>query len=320
MTKIARRYPQHNIGLYRDDGLGVFNESPQKVEKIKKDLCSIFRKYGLKITVEANIKTADYLDITLNLTTEEYYPYMKAGNAPLYVHSKSNHPPTILKNLPESVNKRLSELSSNENVFDRSKPVYQQALNDAGYKHNLTYTKPTSSKPRNRQRKNILWFNPPFSKSVTTNLGKSFLDLVKKNFPVNSKLSKIFNRNTLKLSYSTMDSIAQNIGSHNKALLTERNNDEAAKCNCRNKATCPVPDQCTAKCVIYQATVTSNGTSETYVGSTFNSFKSRLNDYHTSFKYPQYRKKTKLSKHVWELQDADKAYTITWKFLTGKAV
>ena len=237
----------------------------KKQKKIKKDLCAIFGKYGLKITVEANVKTADYLDITLNLTTEEYYPYMKVGNAPLYVHSESNHPCTILKNLPESVNKRLNELSSNEEVFDRSKPVYQQALNDAGYQYNLTYAKPTTPKPRNRQRKNILWYNPPFSKSVKTNLGKSFLELVTKHFPDNSKLYKIFNRNTLKLSYSTMDNVAQNIGSHNKALLTGRDNHEAATCNCRNKATCPVPGQCTAKCVIYQATVTTNGTSETYV-------------------------------------------------------
>ena len=241
---------------------------------------------------------------------------MKPGNVPRYVHSKSNHPHSILKNIPVSINKRLCELSSNEEVFNKAKPVYQQALNDAGYKYNLNYTQSPASNSRNRHRRDIIWYNPPFSKSVTSNIGKSFLDLVKKNFPQTSKLHKIFNRNTLKLSYSCMDNVAQNIGSHNKSLMTARNDDEeAASCNCRNKATCPVPDKCTAKCVVYQATVTTNNSSETYVGSTFNSFKTRLNDYHTSFRYPKYRTKTQLSKYIWELLDAKKDYTIKWKFL-----
>ena len=76
-----------------------------------------------------------------------------------------------------------------------------------------------------------------------------------------------------------------------------------------------MPGQCTAKCVIYQATVTTTTSSETYVGSTFNSFKTRLNDYNTSFKYDKYRKKPRLSNHIWALKDAHTDYTIKWKFL-----
>ena len=43
-----------NVGLYRDDGLSAFNKAPQEIERIKKDLCAIFRDNDLKITVEAN--------------------------------------------------------------------------------------------------------------------------------------------------------------------------------------------------------------------------------------------------------------------------
>ena len=57
-----------NFGLYRDDGLGVTKASPRQTEIIKKELCDIFGKFGLKITIEANKKIVNFLDVTLNLT------------------------------------------------------------------------------------------------------------------------------------------------------------------------------------------------------------------------------------------------------------
>ena len=38
-----------NIGLYRDDGLAVSDLQPQEVERMKKKICSLFRKHGLEI-------------------------------------------------------------------------------------------------------------------------------------------------------------------------------------------------------------------------------------------------------------------------------
>ena len=83
--------------------------------------------------------------------------------------------------------------------------MYETALNESGYKTTMTYTKTTNVNNRNRAR-NIIWFNPPYSQNVKTNIGKTFLKLVKKHFPRGHKLYKIFNRNTLKLSYSCMSS------------------------------------------------------------------------------------------------------------------
>ena len=45
-----------------------------RVEMIKKDLCKIFNKYGLKITMEANKKIVNFLDVTLNLANGTYLP------------------------------------------------------------------------------------------------------------------------------------------------------------------------------------------------------------------------------------------------------
>ena len=57
-----------DFGLYRDDGLGISKASSRQTELIKEDLCSIFSNYGLKITIEANKKTVNLLDVTLNMS------------------------------------------------------------------------------------------------------------------------------------------------------------------------------------------------------------------------------------------------------------
>ena len=52
----------------------------------------------------------DFLDITLDLRTAIYKPYKKPNSNLTYIHKQSNHPPSIIKNLPKSINKRLSDL------------------------------------------------------------------------------------------------------------------------------------------------------------------------------------------------------------------
>ena len=81
---------KENMGLYRDDGLGIFkNMSGPEVERKKKELVKISKNNGLSIT-------ADFLDITFDLVKESYQPYKKPNDDPLYINIKSNHPPSIL--------------------------------------------------------------------------------------------------------------------------------------------------------------------------------------------------------------------------------
>ena len=54
---------------------------------------------------------------------------------------------------------------------------------------------------KNRKRK-IIWFNPPFCRLASINVGKYFLKLIDKHFKHDNILHKIFNRKTLKISYS----------------------------------------------------------------------------------------------------------------------
>ena len=88
-------------------------------------------------TIEANKKIVNFLDVTFDLSRGNYKPYMKPNNKLLYVHRLSNHPPALLKNIPGNINKRLTEISSNEQVFNEAIPPYQQALEKSGYDFKL---------------------------------------------------------------------------------------------------------------------------------------------------------------------------------------
>ena len=101
------------------------------------------------------------------------------------------------------VNKRLSDFSYNEEEFNKAKPLYENALKDSRFNTSIKYAKDEVKSNRNINRK-IIWFNPPFSQNVKTNIGKTFIKLVKKHFPKHHKLSKIFNTSTLKLSYGCL--------------------------------------------------------------------------------------------------------------------
>ena len=296
LHKIKAKYG-NNFGLYRDDGLGVTNATPRQVEMIKKDLCSIFSEYGLKITIEANKKIVNFLDVTLNLSNGTYMPYTKPNNIPLYVHKKSNHPPQIIENIPKSINKRLSEISFDQNSFDIAAPLYQKALSDSGYKHHLVFSPSNTSQPPNPARKNrhrdIVWYNPPYSKNVATNVGRTFLKILDEEFPKGHVLHKIFNRNTVKVSYSCMSNLKHNIDGHNKSTLQKKIVPSKTR-NCRKPADCPLAGNCLKESVVYQATVATedNRPDQTYVGLTENSFKTRFTNQKASFNHPcktQYR-------------------------------
>ena len=145
-----------------------------------------------------------------------------------------------------SIEKRLSSLSSSKEIFEEAAPYYEQCLSNCGYKQKLNYRDPTSPNiitKRKRQR-NILWFNPPYSKTVKTKIGKFFLQLIKKHFPKEHKFHKIFNKNTLKLSYSSMSNIKTRINAHHRYILQYTLSKNAKQCNCQQKENCTMNGAC----------------------------------------------------------------------------
>ena len=133
-----------------------------------------------------------------------------------YINIESNHPPSIIKQLPLSIESRLSTLSSSEEIFVISS---QDALDKSGYKHKLKYKVNIDTPNNKKQQRNITCFNLPYSKNVKTNIGKKFLNLIKKHFPPHREFHKIFNKNMVKISYSCTRNIKTIINSHNAKLL-----------------------------------------------------------------------------------------------------
>ena len=268
------------------------------------------------------MKRVNYLDITFNLNDSTYRPYQKENNEINYIHKESNHPPSIIKQLPLSIESRLSRLSSNENIFKNAIPVYDEALKRSGYTHELKYQppKPNQNKNNNKKRKrNIIWFNPPYSQNVTTKIGKVFLELIDKHFPEHNKLSKLFNRNTVKVSYSCTQNIKSIINSHNQKILNPKENESNQRnCNCIKKEKCPLQQNCLMKNIVYKATVTSdipNYKRKRYLGSCETTFKLRFGNHKRSFNHKRYKNDTELSNEIWKIKQANGTPHITWEII-----
>ena len=81
----------------------------------------------------------NFLDITFDLRSGTFKPYTKPGNASQHVNVQSNHLPSIVRRIPETINQRLSRISSDKQSLDASTRPYQEALKKSGYSYNLHY-------------------------------------------------------------------------------------------------------------------------------------------------------------------------------------
>ena len=319
--KKSKIFTDNEFGLYRDDGLGIIrSKSPRSAENTAKYLIKLFKQNGFKITTETGLFQTDFLDVSFNILNSSYQPYNKPNSPILYVNNKSNHPRQVLKQLPQTINRRLINLSNNQESFNNVKNEYQKALNSANYKDNLKYDNTISPKSNKKQRKrDIIFFNPPFSLNVNSKIGKQFLHLITTTFDENHPYNKIFNRNTIKISYSCTSNFKSKIIAHNNKILNkdntnDKNNTNDKLCNCR-KEPCPLNNQCLISNIIYKATITTDKTTKQYLGSTGNTFKQRYRNHKSSFNNINKRHATELSNYIWNLKDNKTDFKIKWEIL-----
>ena len=328
-----------NSGLYRDDMLGVTQLQGKDAERLKQKIIKVFQDESLTVKIEVNKKVVDYLNVTLSLLDGTHRDYMKPGQVLNYVHQHSNHPPVVTKSITEGIAYRLSVNSSNQALFDDAKKPYEEALKRSGLNHNLVY-KPevaggSAPKRRRRRRNNVIWFNPPWCNSVTTDIGRQFLRIVDSCFPPGHQLHKIFNRRTIKVSYSTMPNLGRIVSSHNTRVLKSLNPVQPKRpwgnCSCpkrkRDANECPLAGQCIEEQVVYQATVKVNVDDgapavpdQTYLGITEPEWKLRHGNHKQDFKKVSQRGRTCLSKYIWSLKDKglveERDYNITWALVS----
>ena len=153
-------------------------------------------------------------------------------------------------------------------------------------------------------------------------MAKIFLNLIEKHFPRSSKLHKIFNKNTVKVSYSCTQNISQIIKGHSKKIV-QKETQETLDCNCRVKTDCPLNGDCRKESVTYKCTVTTcDSKKRVYLGLTEGEFKKqRYYDHDKSFKNEFYGNSTTLASYIWEMKKRKNVTAaIAWEVLrTAKA-
>ena len=184
--------------------------------------------------------------------------------------------------MPASIKTPLSNLYSTETIFKESTTQYENNLRQSGSNKKLSF-KPTDIKHQkhSKHKGKIIWFNPPFSKNVSTKIRKSFLSLLDLHFPRNHIYSSILKRNRMKVSYSCMQNIKCVINNHNMKFLNNTAEIEEG-CNCRNRNSYPLDGKCLTPNIIYEAQITSNQPNykqKIYIGTAETDFKHRFNNH-----------------------------------------
>ena len=105
----------------------------------------MFKKKSLDIVITWNMKNSQlpspYAKLK-RLNDGSYSPYKKPDEETNYIHVnfKTNFfKKSILKQLPMSIEKRLSSLWSPKDICKETTPYYEKYLSNCGYTENLNY-------------------------------------------------------------------------------------------------------------------------------------------------------------------------------------
>ena len=118
------------------------------MDRARMNVMKIFKEVGFKIEIQKHLKIVNFSDMIFNLANGTYRLYKKANESSLYINTSYSHPSQVIKQLPTSITKRLSNNSSNEEIFNVSEYEYETALKNSGYQQNYYSVK------RNRESRN----------------------------------------------------------------------------------------------------------------------------------------------------------------------
>ena len=264
--------------------------------------------------------------VTVDLMCWKYCPYRKENNDQCYINRQSNHPPPVLaKSPPPSADALLALQATGERsmLWLHCTTTHLQPAEKLTFMADRKESTTTQTERRRTRLRKIIWFNPPYCKSVQTNIDGKWLSLVNKHIRKGGPLSKIFNHNTLKVSFSCMSNVATIITSYN--LWTARfctlswSQDQlglwtnhAGFATAGNCSLAPIAGTCLTSSVVYKAGLTEVDRKATkyYFGLTESTFKQHYANHQTNFRYEWYRNSGELSKHVWKLKDENKKFAV----------
>ena len=174
------------------------NASRPQSERTRKDITREFKKQGLNTSLSTNLIICNFFDVTLNLTDGTHYPYRKPNNETLYIDTNSIHPSTIIKHLPAAIGQRVSDISSNKELFDKVKTHHESALKQSGHDEKLIYTE--------RKKPSVVYNANVITESDTT--GKNYIGLTEGTFKQRYTQHKLSFRNR---NYSNSTELSKHI-------------------------------------------------------------------------------------------------------------
>ena len=205
-------------------------------------------------------------------------------------------------------------------MFNTAKGDYEEALKHSGYSNNnLSFYQSSTNHVKRQRHRNIIWFNPPYSRAVITNVAKKFLQLIDLHFPPSNKFHQSFKRNNVKVSYCCRQNVGNIIKSHNKKLINARIHHEQPY-NCRKKEGSLLEEKCRTENIIFKCIASTSGHPyKVYLGTVEGDFKKRYCNHISSFKNEMQMNKTTLAKDVWEQKQRHNV-TPTLKWYIVKSV
>ena len=138
----------------------------------------VFKIRSIQCILKANLRIVSFLDIALDLRNNTYERYNNPENHTVYINISSDVPKTIwmMRNLPKSITKRLSDLSSTKEIFQKAAVIYCEALKKDGFNEPLVFTpkaNATDNTSKKKRKHKIKWFILPFPLNVKTNIGRT---------------------------------------------------------------------------------------------------------------------------------------------------
>ena len=191
--------------------------------------------------------------------------------------------------------------------------LYNNALVESRFRYKITFqkqqnTSTVTNNTKNRKRRDC----SPFSLNVSGNIGKNSLA-----YWVNfAQKHKLFNRNNVKVSYSSLPKFKSVINSHNKYVLNEQ--EKPSPCDCRDKTSYLVNRSCQHKNLVYACKVSTPDIKQNhlhYTGLTEHTFKDRLYKHNDSFEYKSKKNSTELSKFIWGKKKGKINVDLDWNIL-----
>ena len=137
-----------------------------------------------------------------------------------------------------------------------------------------------------KRKRKIIWFNPPFSLNVSTNISLNLFSLLGKHFPKALQFHELFNRNNLKFSYSFLSNFLMTVYHLFKNRLNEQR--KPSPCNCRDKTSCLLKGSCQNKNLLHSCKFSIPDLVQNrphYIGLIEHTCKDRLYKHNNSFKY-----------------------------------